>query len=287
MKNLAVLPLVGAALQRVEGYLAKATPRPLQDDESSEYLIVVRDASGALHLIEGATQAILARTKRDLAVVYGMVDPRDGRAPWDQVTILEASPKLESSSADGGGFIFAPFFVKPDPGKLRDRLYVVVAETPERPMNGARQQLNLPRLLLADKVREEAERAIKDAACSVLRALAGTDGTVCKRRLTLLGPGTSPTDTFWDLAKLAEGAGIKYAGYRFNPDEVQLPDAVVPGVDEYVLRSEVLESDEVELKHRAAWATWRFQRYSQIKTRSGMTLVGLKLLFDYLDDLDV
>lgn len=273
-----------AELARIEAFLAKMTPRPIQPGDNPSYIVAVRDRAGVIHELQGMTQVALVHRTRGVCLSYGMVDSGDARPPWDQPAITEFSHPTERTARDGGGFIFAPFFIKPGEGKLRYRLYVAVSDLPHRPLAGLA-QLDLPRSFLTGSAHVEVEEAIKDAACNVLHDLIGTTDGVCKKRLTLLD-GIIPTNSYWDVSKLHEGAGQKPAGFRFQPDEVVAVEPDNPDTA-YRLRDDIVESDEVETADRATWAGWRFQRYDEAaKTRSGMTKSALSALFDYLDRLD-
>ncbi len=278
--------LEGADLTRLEAFLAKMTPRPIVPGDKPSYIVAVRDREGVLHELSGVTQVALVHRSRGVCLSYGIVESGDSRPAWDQPTITELSHPTDSTARDGGGFIFAPFFVLPGDGKLRRRLYVAVSDSPRRPLAN-QQQLDLPRSFLTGSSLEEAEEAIKEAACNVLHGLVGTKDGVCKRRLTLLaGGGIVPTNTYWDVSKLHEGAGQKPAGFRFQPNEVEAVDPTDPDTT-YRLRDVIVESDEVEAADRPVWAGWRFHRYDRAtKTRSGMTKSALAALFDYLDELD-
>lgn len=269
-------------LQRVKAILKKATPRPVREGEANGHVILVLDEQGEFHRVDGASLAIIAHMERTQHLVWGAVDSGDGRPAWTQFGILEVEPTAEALPSDGGGFIIQPFVDLQTPGvKLRNRLHVVLSESPRRPFNGAAQALNCPRAFLRVVAQAAAAKLMTTQACDVLRELSGAQTELCRQRLIPLGV-FNPQDSYWDLGRLHPEAGAKLMGFRFKPNEVELDKST--GL--YKLRDEVLSVDDADVD-KGAWANWRFHPYPEaIKSRSGMTIAPAARLFDALDEME-
>ena len=269
-------------LQRVKAILKKATPRPVREGEANGHVILVLDEQGEFHRVDGASLAIIAHRERTQHLVWGAVDSGDNRAAWTQFGILEAAPTTESLPGDGGGIVFQPFVDLQTPDtKLRQRLHVVLADSPRRPFNGDSQALNAPRAFLKIAAQTAAANLMTSQACDVLRELSGAQTDLCRHRLVPLGI-FNPQDTYWDLGRLHPEAGVKLMGFRFKPNEVEIDK----GTGLYKLREEVITSVDEDVD-KGAWATWRFHPYPRaIASRSGMTIAPAARLFDALDEME-